>query len=427
MCLLYNPILFMKRSFIFYFSFLAISAWSQSAVDTKCALDRVKASYTRIGNSKPPEKLEHFRYVIQMVEIIKDREFFPENSIVHVMGPGKNFYEWVLFLLFRPDIKVVIFERDLGGNSGHGPFLKNIHKGKPKEERPRFTQGNTPLHHISVTKLINLIRQENPILLTLSDITEAQLQTAIDHQLFFQDNINSTHFDPAKFNQSHPYTEVTPVPKADVILMNHPNYLMGRPVSDKYKDFSMSNNSVFYGEASPIANLRVNDIIELHGNPSLLRLWLITEFLGNEALKPAVKFPGSAKQWIGDDFWGLRSTFYPPPLFLGGALGIFLGNCKWLLGENAGFKGMGIAHSGQFLIFDRMSDIGVIHSFHRRVINRNWTAEKIREHLVSRDYSADEIAFELLKIEKLKQLKETDPDIFDENYYRKTPEVLTPD
>ncbi len=49
-----------------------------------------------------------FNEIDAIVELVQDRDFFPEKGLVHIMGSAENFYEWMIFVLFRSDMHVHI-------------------------------------------------------------------------------------------------------------------------------------------------------------------------------------------------------------------------------------------------------------------------------------------------------------------------------
>lgn len=48
-----------------------------------------------------------------IMQVLKRPEVLPPESVIHIVGPGQNFEEWLIPMAARPDIKIVLFESDL--------------------------------------------------------------------------------------------------------------------------------------------------------------------------------------------------------------------------------------------------------------------------------------------------------------------------
>lgn len=66
-------------------------------------------------------------------DFIRNVTFFPNQKEIniHVIGPGFNAYEWMLFLFFHPGTKITISDKDLfsQGESGISAFKTSMIKG----------------------------------------------------------------------------------------------------------------------------------------------------------------------------------------------------------------------------------------------------------------------------------------------------------
>lgn len=105
---------------------------------------------------------------VALLKLFQDRDFLPQGGTVAVVGPSADFYEWLVPLLTRDDIKVVISER--------------------RESFPFFTDINNAINSIEVddrfSYLMEIVKDDNPGLIENSHIKTAEdLFMAINKQV----------------------------------------------------------------------------------------------------------------------------------------------------------------------------------------------------------------------------------------------------
>ncbi len=143
---------------------------------------------------------------------LKVPHLLPENGVVHVIGPGDNYFEWAIFLLVRPDIKQIIIS-EIGRNNIGDNYDFDV--------------------------IWPMLNKKLPLLLARSKIDTVQaLKKLIDEKIWYNTNINNSHFPkhprPFSVYPVRPESKELPIPKADLILSANPNGTLIDRHADSY-------------------------------------------------------------------------------------------------------------------------------------------------------------------------------------------------
>lgn len=106
-------------------------------------------------NSVENNPVEHVRSII---EILQNPEIIPVDGSVHVVGPGEDFYQWAVFLLVRPDVKITVSERP--GNAGFNLISDLLLEGSRDRFWKNITRDNPALVEYSVIKTFEQFVEE---------------------------------------------------------------------------------------------------------------------------------------------------------------------------------------------------------------------------------------------------------------------------
>ncbi|MEW6057633.1 MAG: hypothetical protein AB1540_13560 [Bdellovibrionota bacterium] len=137
--------------------------------------------------------------VAAIIAIFRNREFLPENGVLHVVGPLVDFYEWAVPLLVRKDVRIIVSE---------------IAENQMLRRQIRSSSGRR--------QLWALMGENNPQILEKSGLSFEEFEQAIAKRVWVSSDVTKHHFDPDDPSEIHPFKQKTPVPDADLLLSRLP-------------------------------------------------------------------------------------------------------------------------------------------------------------------------------------------------------------
>lgn len=151
----------------------------------------------------------------QLVGLFKvNLKQLPENGVIHIRGPGNNFWEWILPFLVRPDVRVIVSEDKV-----HLSQVTNILWHNLESEAPPVIPGIFDFQSLEgVWKEVGLrLRDYFP-----KDFFN--FVKLIHQRVWVVQDFKTIIFDPRENlrTQDHPFDGVTLIPPADLILSRYP-------------------------------------------------------------------------------------------------------------------------------------------------------------------------------------------------------------